>query len=91
MPQINIGMDMAKLKEKYGNTLCFFGGTYCDMLITGSPDDIRLEVLQSIQGAARGGGLVLTTSNVVPPGATLENYRAMREAIRTYGAYPITV
>ena len=89
--QINIGMDMARLKEKYGDKLCFFGGTNCDTLITGSPEDVRKEVFQSIQGAARGGGLVLTTSNVVPPGATLENYRAMREAVSAYGRYPITV
>ena len=89
--QINIGMDMAKLKEKYGAKLCFFGGTNCDTLITGTPGDIRQEVLQSIRGAAKGGGLVVTTSNVVPPGATFENFTAMREAISTYGKYPITV
>jgi uroporphyrinogen decarboxylase len=88
--QINIGMDMAKLKEKYGSKLCFFGGTNCDTLITGTPEDIRQEVLQAIQGAAKGGGLVVTTSNVVPPGATLENYNAMREAVRAYGKYPIS-
>ena len=35
------------------------------------------------------GGLVLTTSNVLQPGTRLENYIAMREAIREYGAYPI--
>ena len=89
--QINIGMDMAKLKEKYSGKLCFFGGTNCDTLITGTPEDIRQEVLQAIRGAAKGGGLVLTTSNVVPTGATLENYSAMRKAISDYGKYPIAV
>ena len=89
--QINIGMDMAKLKERYGGRLCFFGGTNCDTLITGTPEEIQQEVFQAIRGAARGGGLVLTTSNVVPPGATLENYMAMRNATAAYGKYPITV
>jgi uroporphyrinogen decarboxylase len=89
--QINIGMDMAKLKEKYGDKLCFFGGTNCDTLIDGGKDDIRKEVLDTIRGAAKGGGLVITTSNVVPPGATLENYTAMREAIREYGKYPLSL
>ena len=32
---------------------------------------------------------VLTTSNVIPPGSRLENYLAMRQAIRDYGAYPL--
>ena len=86
--QINIGMEMAKLKKMYGEKLCFFGGTNCDTLITGTPDDIRQEVLLAIRGAAQGGGLVVTTSNVVPPGAKIENYRAMREAITSYGKYP---
>ena len=89
--QINIGMDMAKLKEKYGGKLCFFGGTNCESFITGTPDDLRQEVLNSIRAAARGGGLVIATSNVIPPGATLENYTAMREAISLYGKYPISV
>jgi uroporphyrinogen decarboxylase len=87
--QINIGMDMAKLKEKYGDKFCFFGGTNCDTLIDGNTDEIRKEVLDTIRGAARGGGLVITTSNVVPPGAKLENYQAMRECVRKYGNYPI--
>ena len=89
--QMNIGMDMAKLKEKYGSRLCFFGGTNCETLINGTPEELRQEVLESIRGAAKGGGLVITTSNVVPPGASLENYMAAREAVRTYGKYPIRV
>ncbi|MCX7787221.1 MAG: hypothetical protein N2442_05955 [Spirochaetes bacterium] len=87
--QTNIGMDLATLKLRYGNQLCFFGGVNCDTLIEGTPDQVRKEVREAIQGAARGGGLVVTTSNVLQPGVKLENYRAMREAIREYGVYPI--
>jgi uroporphyrinogen decarboxylase len=87
--QPNIGMDLAKLKQKYGGEICFFGGTNCETLITGTPNDIQIEVEYAIRGAAPGGGLVLTTSNVVPPGAKLENYKAMRECIRKYGNYPL--
>jgi uroporphyrinogen decarboxylase len=89
--QINIGMDMGKLKEKYEGRICFFGGVNCDTLITGTPEDMRKEVLDSIRGAARGGGLVMATSNVVQKGAKLENYLAMREAIRHYGSYPLSL
>ena len=85
--QTNIGMDLAKLKEKYRGKLAFFGGTNCDTLIAGSPEDVRKEVYDAIHGAAVGGGLVVTTSNVLQPGVTLENYRAMREAVREYGSY----
>ena len=35
--------------------------------------------------------LVVTTSNALQPGAQLENYLAMRQAIRDYGRYPIAL
>ena len=89
--QTNIGMDLAKLKEQYGRSLCFFGGTNCDTLIDGSPEDLRNEVLDALRGAGREGGLVITTSNVLQPGAKLENYMAGREALRIYGKYPLAL
>jgi len=88
--QRNIGMDLGELKKRYGSRLCFFGGVNAETLITGGKDDVRREVKTAIQQAAPGGGLVLATSNVVPPGATYENYRAMRDAIQELGAYPIS-
>lgn len=87
--QTNIGMDLAKLKQRYGKHLCLFGGVNCDTLIEGTPERVREEVREAIQGAAKGGGLVVTTSNVLQPGVKLENYLAMREAVRKYGTYPI--
>ncbi len=87
--QPNIGMDLAKLKERYGDRLCFFGGVNCETLITGSPAQVREEVRYAIQHAAPGGGLVVANSNVVPPGSRLENYLAGRKAVHDYGRYPI--
>jgi uroporphyrinogen-III decarboxylase len=86
--QRNIGMEMGKLKQRYGNTLCLFGGVNAETLISGTPQAVREEVRTAIEQAGKGGGLVLTCSNVVPAGASLENYRAMRKAIADYGAYP---
>ena len=87
--QVNIGMDMVKLKEKCNGQVCLFGGMNCETLIDGTPDEIRSEVRSAIKSAAIGGGLVLTNSNVVPPGTKLRNYLAGRQAIRDYGQYPI--
>ncbi len=83
--QTNIGMDMGALKERYGERLCLFGGVNTDTLIEGSPEEVREEVRTAIAAAAAGGGLVVTCSNVLQPGTRLENYRAMRQAIREYG------
>jgi uroporphyrinogen decarboxylase len=89
--QTNIGMDLALLKERYGEKLCFFGGANCETLIAGTPEEVCAEVRYAIHHAAPGGGLIVTNSNVVQPGSRLENYTAMRQAVRDYGRYPISV
>ncbi|MFH1571942.1 MAG: uroporphyrinogen decarboxylase family protein [Gemmatimonadota bacterium] len=87
--QPDIGMDLKRLKERYGERLCFFGGVNCATLIEGTPARAREEVRYAIEHAGPGGGLVVTTSNVIQPGTRLENYRALRQAVRDFGAYPI--
>ena len=84
--QRNIGMDLKELKKRYGSNLCFFGGVNTETIINGSKQEVEEEVRSAIEAAGSGGGLVLTCSNVVPPGAKLENYYAMREAIKRYGS-----
>jgi hypothetical protein len=82
-------MDLRLLKERYGARLCFFGGLNCETLIEGTPETARAEVAYAIRHAARGGGLVIATGNVLQPGTTLDNYLAARQATRDFGAYPI--
>ena len=89
--QPSIGMDLQALKARYGNALCFFGGVNNETLIAGTPEKARTEVRYAIQHAAPGGGLVITSGNVLQPGTRLENYRAARQATRDYGAYPIQI
>ena len=60
-------------------------------MIAGTPEDAREEVRYAIQHAAPGGGLVVASGNVVQPGTKLENYRAARQAVRDYGAYPVRI
>lgn len=85
--QPDIGMDMKRLKEKCGGCLCLFGGVNCSTLIEGTAEQTREEVRYAIGNAAPGGGLVVATSNVVQPGTRLENYLAMRQAVRDFGSY----
>jgi uroporphyrinogen decarboxylase len=87
--QPSIGMDMGRLKENYGDKICFFGGVNCETLIAGSPDDVRMEVRAAIDQAAPGGGLVVTSGNVLQPGVVLENYMAGLKMVKKYGKYPI--
>jgi hypothetical protein len=41
----------------------------------------------AIRHAARGGGLVIATGNVLQPGTALETYLAARQATREFGTY----
>jgi uroporphyrinogen decarboxylase len=82
-------MDLSCLKKRYGRRICLFGGVNTETLINGDIQTIREEVRTAINQAGRGGGLVLTCSNVVPRGASLENYMIMRQAVMDYGKYPI--
>ncbi len=88
--QPSLGMDLRALKERYGSKLCFFGGVNCETLVAGTPDQVRAEVRYAIRHAAEGGGLVVTSGNVLQPGVKLENYLAARQAIRDFGRYPIS-
>jgi uroporphyrinogen decarboxylase len=87
--QPSIGMDLRTLKERYGDRLCFFGGVNCETLVEGTPQRAKAEVCYAIRHAAPGGGLVVTTGNVLQPGTNLDNYLAARQATRDYGTYPI--
>jgi hypothetical protein len=87
--QPSVGMDFKLLKEKYGKTLCFFGGVNCETLIDGTPEEIEEEAKYAIRHAAPGGGLILTSGNGVENGTKFENYKAMMKSREKYGKYPI--
>jgi uroporphyrinogen decarboxylase len=85
------GMDLAKLKEQYGNRVSFCGGIDIGLINSGTPDEVRQATLQAIQSAGRGGGFILGSSSEelyeTLPG---ENILAMWETTLEFGRYPIT-
>lgn len=82
--QPSISMDLALLKEQYGEKLCFFGGVDCATLVAGTPEDVRREVQYAIQHAGDNGGLVLVSSNTLMVGVKYENYLAMVSAAQEF-------
>lgn len=89
--QPRIGMDLKRLKEKYGDSLCFIGGVNCETLTSGSEGEIEEEVRTAIRDAGAGGGLAMCSGNSLMPGTRYENYLAMLRANRAYGQYPISL
>lgn len=82
-------MDIVKVKEMYGDRLCFVGNVSNEMLRSASPEEIDQRVKELIRDVAPGGGYCVGSGNSVPEWARFENYMAMREAALKYGKYPI--
>jgi hypothetical protein len=84
------GMDIGYLKQRYGQHLTLMGNIDCGRLLgEGTPEEVAAETRRVIRAAAPGGGFVLTSSNSIHRGVRVENYLAMLETVRKYGAYPI--
>jgi uroporphyrinogen decarboxylase len=85
-------MDIVELKRQYGDRLCLCGNIDLDSTLTlGTPDEVVEEVKLRIREMAPGGGYCCGSSNSVPEYVPFDNYLAMIEAIKDYGAYPIRV
>jgi uroporphyrinogen decarboxylase len=83
-------MDMARVKTAYGHRIALAGNVDCGQLL---PFATRAEVTEAVKETiAKGavnGGFILASSNSIHPAVKPENYRAMVEAGRTFGAYPL--
>jgi uroporphyrinogen decarboxylase len=84
------GMDIGKVKERYGHRMALAGNIDVTELLTrGTEDDVVDAVKETIAKAGVGGGYILASSNSIHPGVKPENYRAMVEGAREYGQYPL--
>jgi len=81
-----------KLKEKFGEKICFHGGIDIqEILPYGTPKQVREEVKKRIRGFAPGGGYILATAHNIQADVPPENVVAMFEAARKYGEYPLRI
>lgn len=82
------GMDLAELKEKYGDKLAFFGTLDVQgVLPNGTIEDVKQEVKLRIEQGGKNGGLILAPAHNIQPDTPIENILAMYEAVEEYGKY----
>ena len=84
-------MDICAMKRDYGDRLCLLGNVDLDLLGRGTPDEVDAEVRGLIRDIAPGGGYIVTSGNSLASYLKPENCRAMSQAVRNYGQYPISV
>ena len=76
--------DLRKLKEKYGQDLCFYGGISNQQFLPyATPQEVYdkcMEVLEVMQG----GGYILSPTHSITPDIPIENARAIVKAAKTF-------
>ena len=83
-------MDMARVERVYGHRIALAGNVDCGQLL---PFGTRAEVIEAVKETIAKGavnaGFILASSNSIHPAVKPENYKAMVEAGREFGAYPL--
>jgi uroporphyrinogen decarboxylase len=76
-------IDPAKVKQQFGNKLCFWGSIdEQHTLPFGSPTDVENEVLERINTIGKDGGLILAPTHHVQLDTPMENFWAMVNTIQ---------
>ena len=84
------GMDMGRVKERYGRRIALAGNVDCGRLLSSaSTGEVVEAVKETLAKGAVGGGFILASSNSIHPAVKPENYKAMVQAGREFGRYPL--
>ncbi len=82
------GMDYQKIKEQFGDRICFHGSISIQQTMPyGSADDVRSEVKDRMAKLAPGGGLIFCTAHNIQADTPIDNIEALFDAYRRFGTY----
>lgn len=87
--QASAGMDIRRMKERVGDTLCLWGGIWHEHIIYDSVEDIRDDARYAFEYAAPGGGYIMGSTHSLAVGAKRENVMEMKRCRDEWGSYPI--
>lgn len=81
------GVDIAEVKQRYGNQVCLIGNVNCGLLDTGSRESIIESARYALNNGMPGGGYIFSTSNCVYTGMPLSSYELILDVWRKEGNY----
>lgn len=84
-PNEPTSVDIAELKQEWGDRFAFVGSIDMDILSRGTPEQIVEATRYLIEKVAPGGGYALGSGNSLSKYVSVTNYRAMLETARKYG------
>ncbi|MFH1738839.1 MAG: uroporphyrinogen decarboxylase family protein [bacterium] len=70
-------MEIDSLKKDFAERLTFWGGIAVEILIQGTPDEVRQNVRRAMQQGAQGGGFILGPSHSVAHNVQYDNFMTM--------------
>lgn len=79
--------DPLEAHRALGEKFCLSGGVPNVLLARGSADEVRRYCRKLIRQIGSGGGYILDASAIIQNDASIENLRAMTEAVHEYGVY----
>ena len=78
--QASAGMDIKKLKDKYGDKICLWGGYNYEKLVLGSKEELRKQIKYAVD-VAKDGGFILGSSHSVGVGSNYDQFMTVLEEI----------
>lgn len=82
---MSAGMDLKRLKARYGDRILFFGNMDCgNALSFEQPGEIKKLTCEILEAGWGQGGHIFTASNAITASVPLQNYLAMVNAYREY-------
>jgi uroporphyrinogen decarboxylase len=86
--QASSGMDIGRVKERYGRDICLWGNLDLDLLTRGTPLEVRRVAMETIRAAAPGGGYLFGSSGGLVEGLSVDNVVEACRVARETGVYP---
>jgi uroporphyrinogen decarboxylase len=84
--QANTGMDVVKLKKRFGDSIVFFGNVSAKILSEGK-EAIEEEICCKVGNAKKGGGYIYHSDHSVPDNVPLGDYEHLIRMLDKYGRY----
>lgn len=79
---------LKEIKDNFGKRIALKGNLHTtELMLKGTPEQVRDACKQAIDDAAEGGGFILSTGDQTPRDAPDENIRIMQEIAESYGKY----
>jgi uroporphyrinogen decarboxylase len=83
-----VGMDLASLKQKFGEALAFHGSVDIQKTMPfGAKEEIRAEVKERMHVGKPGGGFIICTAHNIQRDVPIENIIALISAYHEFGGY----